>query len=91
MNKADLVDNLVNNHNYARKDAMHAVDTVIDSISDALKNGENITLMGFGTFSVKRSAARTGRNPKTGETVAISARNTPAFKASAQLKKAVNS
>ena len=66
------------------------MDAVLDSISGALKSGDSVSLVGFGTFAVKARAARTGRNPRTGETIEIAASNVPGFKAGKALKDAVN-
>ena len=70
--------------------AGRALDAMISSISGALKKGDSLTLVGFGTFSVRSRAARAGRNPKTGETIQIKAAKVPAFKAGKALKYAVN-
>ena len=70
--------------------AGRALDAMIDSISGALKKGDSLTLVGFGTFSVRSRAARAGRNPKTGETIQIKASKVPAFKVGKALKEAVN-
>ena len=70
--------------------ATRAVDTVISSITNTLKNGDQVTLVGFGTFQVRPRAARQGRNPRTGEPISIPASNNPAFKAGKALKDAVN-
>jgi len=70
--------------------AGRALDAMISSISGALKKGDSLTLVGFGTFSVRSRAARSGRNPKTGETIQIKAAKVPAFKAGKALKDAVN-
>ena len=70
--------------------AGRALDAMIDSISGALKEGDSLTLVGFGTFSVRSRAARAGRNPKTGETIQIKASKVPSFKAGKALKEAVN-
>ncbi len=67
-----------------------ALDGMVDAIVDALKKGENVSLVGFGTFAVRERAARTGRNPKTGEEITIEASRVPAFKAGKALKDAVN-
>ena len=66
------------------------LDATTDAIADALKKGETVSMVGFGTFSVRHRAARTGRNPRTGETINIAASNNPAFKAGKALKDAVN-
>ena len=74
----------------SRGDATKAVDAVLDSITGTLANVGSVSLVGFGTFSVKASAARAGRNPRTGETIQIPASNVPGFKAGKGLKDAVN-
>ena len=70
--------------------ATRALDTVFSGITEALKKGDQVTLVGFGTFQVRDRAARTGRNPKTGEAIQIAASKNPAFKAGKALKDAVN-
>ncbi|HOL66799.1 MAG TPA: HU family DNA-binding protein [bacterium] len=88
MNKADLVQ-AVAGVVCGKKEAEAAVNTVLDSIKKALKKGEDVTLVGFGTFKVAKRKARTGRNPKTGSTIKIPAKKVPVFKAGAALKAAV--
>ena len=90
MNKSDLIDAVADNADLSKADAAKAVDAVVESISNALNKGDKVSLVGFGTFSVRQRAARTGRNPKTGETIKIKAGNTPGFKAGKALKDAVN-
>lgn len=90
MNKSELIDAVADNADLSKADATKAVDAVVESISNALKQGDKVSLVGFGTFSVRQRAARTGRNPKTGETIKIKAGNTPGFKAGKALKDAVN-
>jgi len=90
MNKAELVEAVAGSANLSKADAGRAVDAVVDSITKALKRGEQVSVVGFGTFSVKHRAARSGRNPRTGETIAIAASNVPGFKAGKGLKDAVN-
>ncbi len=90
MNKADLIDAVADSADLSKADATRAVDAVLDGITSALKQGNTVSLVGFGTFSVKHRAARTGRNPRTGETIQISASNVPGFKAGKGLKDAVN-
>ena len=90
MNKTDLVDAVATDAELTKADAARAVDAVINSVTKALKNGDAVTLVGFGTFQVRKRAARTGRNPKTGETIKIKASKNPAFKAGKALKDAVN-
>lgn len=90
MNKAELVDAVAGGANLSKADAGRAVDAVVDSVTKALKRGEQVSVVGFGTFSVKHRAARSGRNPRTGETIQIAASNVPGFKAGKGLKDAVN-
>ena len=90
MNKAKLVDAVAAKADLSRSDAGNAVEAVFDTITNALQKGDNVSLVGFGTFSVKRRAARTGRNPRTGEPLQIPATNAPGFKAGKGLKDAVN-
>jgi DNA-binding protein HU-beta len=90
MNKAELVESVAGAANLSKADAGRAVDAVVDSVTKALKRGEQVSVVGFGTFSVKHRAARSGRNPRTGETIAIAASNVPGFKAGKGLKDAVN-
>jgi len=88
MNKTDLV-NEVAKVTGTKKEAQAAVDYVFDTISNALKNKDQVTVFGFGTFKVSNRKARTGRNPKTGEVITIEARNVPKFTASKVLRDAV--
>ena len=90
MNKAELIDAVAADANLSKADAGRAVDAVVDSISSALSKGQQVSVVGFGTFSVKHRAARSGRNPRTGETIQIAASNVPGFKAGKALKDAVN-
>jgi DNA-binding protein HU-beta len=90
MNKAELIDAVAADANLSKADAGRAVDAVVDSISSALSKGQQVSVVGFGTFSVKHRAARAGRNPRTGETIQIAASNVPGFKAGKALKDAVN-
>lgn len=90
MNKAELVDAVAGAANLSKADAGRAVDAVVDAVTGALKQGQQVSIVGFGTFSVKHRAARSGRNPRTGETIQISASNVPGFKAGKALKDAVN-
>mgnify|MGYP002777406010 CR=1 FL=1 len=89
MNKSDFVAAVADTAELSKADAGRAVDAVIDTVKKALKKGETITLVGFGTFSVRKRAARQGRNPQTGETIKIKASKTPAFKAGKGLKDAL--
>ena len=90
MNRKELVDALAAKTNSTKADAERAVAGLIDIVSTTLKKGDSITLVGFGTFEVRKRAARTGRNPKTGEELKIKAAKVPAFKAGATLKAMVN-
>ena len=90
MNKRELTDSVASAAGLAKADAARAVDAVLGSISDALGQGDSVSLVGFGTFSVKHRAARQGRNPRTGETIQIAATSVPGFKAGRALKDAVN-
>ena len=90
MNKSDLIDQIAASTDISKAAAGRALDATIDSITDALKDGEQVVLVGFGTFHVKDRAARTGRNPRTGETIQIKDSKSPGFKAGKVLKDAVN-
>ena len=90
MNKAELIEAVAADANLSKADAGRAVDAIVNSVSSALSKGEQVAVVGFGTFSVKHRAARAGRNPRTGETIQISASNVPGFKAGKALKDAVN-
>jgi DNA-binding protein HU-beta len=90
MNKGELIDAVAGSAGLSRADATKAVDAVLDSIQGTLASGGSVSLVGFGTFSVKARAARAGRNPRTGETIQIPASNVPGFKAGKGLKDAVN-
>jgi DNA-binding protein HU-beta len=90
MNRKELIEALAAKTESTKADAERSVGAMIDIISDTLKKGDSLTLVGFGTFEVRKRAARTGRNPKTGEALKIKAAKVPAFKAGATLKAAVN-
>lgn len=90
MNKADLVQAVAAAAEMSKADATRAIDAVLDSISDALKKNDQVTLIGFGTFSVRERAARLGRNPRTKEPIDIKAAKVPAFKPGKALKDSVN-
>ncbi|GAB4118446.1 MAG: HU family DNA-binding protein [Rhodothalassiaceae bacterium] len=90
MNKNELISNVAEAAGLSKADATKAVDAVFSSITGALKKGGEVRLVGFGTFSVAKRAASTGRNPRTGETIKIAASKQPKFKAGKQLKDAVN-
>jgi DNA-binding protein HU-beta len=90
MNKAELIDAVAAAADLSKGDASRAVEDVKQAIADELSKGGQVAVVGFGTFQVKHRAARTGRNPKTGETLHIAASNVPSFKAGKALKDAVN-
>lgn len=90
MNKSELVDAIALSADIPKAKAARALDAMTQSIGDALKEGDQVALVGFGTFSVKDRAARTGRNPQTGATIEIKASKAPSFKAGKALKDAVN-
>lgn len=90
MNKNDLVAAVASRTGLSKTDAAKAVDGFIDAVTAALKKGTEVRLVGFGTFSVSRRAATTGRNPRTGERIQIPASNQPKFKAGKALKASVN-
>ena len=89
MNKTELVAAVATKAELSKKDADAAVKAVIDAVTEALKDGEKIQLVGFGTFEVKTRAARTGKNPRTGEVINIPEAKVPSFKAGSALKDAV--
>ncbi|KOS26609.1 DNA-binding protein [Bacillus anthracis] len=89
MNKTELIKNVAQKAEISQKEATEAVQTVFESITKALKPGDKVQLIGFGTFEVRERAARTGRNPQTGEEIQIAASKVPAFKAGKELKEAV--
>ena len=90
MNKQDLISAVADSSGLTKAEAGKAVEGVFDSITAALKKGDEVRLVGFGTFSVSKRKASTGRNPRTGETMAIKASAQPKFKAGKGLKDAVN-
>ena len=90
MNKNELVASVADATGVSKADAANAVDGVINAISSALAAGNEVRLVGFGTFSVSHRKATQGRNPRTGETIQIKASNQPKFKAGKALKQAVN-
>ena len=90
MTKADLIEGLSNKLGLNKNDAEKAVNVVLDDIINALKAGERVNISGFGTFAVSLREARTGRNPKTGESIEISASRSAKFKAGKQLKDSLN-
>jgi len=90
MNKGEFVDAVAAKGEMSKADASNAVDAVLDAVTEAMKQGDQVTLVGFGTFLVRKREARTGRNPRTGEPLQIKASNVPSFKAGKALKDAVN-
>jgi DNA-binding protein HU-beta len=90
MNKAEFTEAVADGAELTKADAGRAVDAMVAAITKALKKGDTVTLVGFGTFSVRKRGARTGRNPRTGDTIKIKASKNPAFKAGKALKDAVN-
>jgi len=90
MNKAELIEAVASAAELSKADAAKATDAVLDTITNTLKAGDQITLIGFGTFSVRDRAARMGRNPQTGEPIQIKASKSAGFKAGKALKDALN-
>ncbi len=90
MNKATLIGKIANDAGITKQAAATAVDSLIEGITSALKRGQRITLVGFGTFSLNKRKARMGRNPQTGETITIKAKKIARFKAGKQLEKILN-
>jgi DNA-binding protein HU-beta len=90
MNKAELVDAVSGEAKISKADAGRAIDGAIAAITKALKKGDRVALVGFGSFTVAKRNARTGRNPQTGKTIQIKAKKVAKFKAGAELAKAVN-
>jgi len=90
MNKGDLIESVADQSGLSKADAGRAVDAFISAITGTLQSGGQVSLVGFGTFTVKSRAARTGRNPRTGEAIQIKASKVPGFKAGKALKDAVN-
>jgi DNA-binding protein HU-beta len=90
VNKSELIDAIAESADLSKAAAGRAIDAFVESITGALKEGDQVTLIGFGTFSVKDRAARVGRNPQTGAEIQIKASKNPSFKAGKALKDAVN-
>jgi DNA-binding protein HU-beta len=90
VNKSELIDRVAESSDISKASAGRAIDATIDAITDALKNAESVSLVGFGTFLVRERAARSGRNPQTGAAIEISAAKVPAFKPGKALKDALN-
>lgn len=90
MNKSELIEAVAQSADLSKSAATRAVDAFVSSVTDALKEGDQVTLVGFGTFTVRERAARSGRNPRTGASIRIPASKVPGFKAGKALKDAVN-
>ena len=90
MSKQQLVEMIAEKAGLTKADAARALDATMESVTEALKKGEKVSLVGFGTFATSKREAREGRNPRTGETVKIAARTAVTFKAGSKLKEAVN-
>ncbi|KGE87369.1 HU family DNA-binding protein [Phaeodactylibacter xiamenensis] len=90
MNKGDLINKIADSANLSKAQATDALNAVLDGITDSLKGGDKVTLIGFGTFSVSHREARSGRNPQTGETIKIAAKNVVKFKPGKEISDAVN-
>jgi len=90
VNKSEMIDMVAEAADISKAAAGRAVDAVFEGITGSLKGGDSVTLVGFGTFSISDRAARSGRNPRTGETIQIKASRMPKFKAGKALKDAVN-
>jgi DNA-binding protein HU-beta len=90
MNKQELIANIASSADISKAAATKVVDSFTSTVTHALKKGDTVTLIGFGTFAVSKRAARTGRNPQTGKEIKIAARKAPTFRAGKALKDAVN-
>lgn len=90
MNKSELIDAVAEQSGLTKADTTKALNALIDTVGSAMKRGDDVVLVGFGTFSVKERAARTGRNPKTGEALQIAASKVPSFKPGKGLKDLIN-
>lgn len=90
MNKSQLIEKMAEGADISKASAGRALDSFIEAVTGALTEGDSVALVGFGTFSVRERAARTGRNPQTGATIEIAAAKVPAFKAGKALKDACN-
>lgn len=90
MNKGELIDSIANGAGLTKADSGRALEALITAVEKALKKGDTVSVIGFGTFSVRKRAARKGRNPRTGAEIKIKASKTPAFKAGKALKDAIN-
>jgi DNA-binding protein HU-beta len=89
VNKAELIEHIANNADLKKAEAGRALDALIDAVRRTLKKGESVSLIGFGTFTVTKRAARTGRNPRTGATIKIKAAKIPKFRPGKGLKDAI--
>ena len=90
MNKSELIDAMADTADITKAAAGRALDGLIEAVAKALQQGDSVAISGFGTFVVRERAARTGRNPRTGEEIEIAASKAPAFKAGKALKDAIN-
>ncbi len=90
MNKSDLIDSMASDAGISKATAKKALDSFLGNVKTALKDGERVSLVGFGTWSVSERAAREGRNPQTGKTIQIAAKNVVKFKAGSELQNSVN-
>lgn len=91
VNKTDIIEHIAEHAEISKTAAARALNSILESVTTALRSGRSVSLLGFGTFAVKARAARVGRNPKTGEPLNIGAATVPVFKAGKALKDAVNS
>ncbi len=90
MNKGDLINKIAEDANLTKSQASEAVNTILSSIGETLKDGDKVSLVGFGTFSISHREARTGRNPQTGKAIKIAAKNVVKFKPGKELSESVN-
>ncbi|MEQ5802035.1 HU family DNA-binding protein [Halomonas sp. H10-9-1] len=90
MNKSELIEAIAASADIPKASAARALDAMVEAVTDSLKKGDSVSLVGFGTFLVKERAARTGRNPQTGQPIEIKAAKVPGFKAGKALKDSVN-
>ena len=90
MNKSEMIEAIAQGADISKAAAARALDTMVDVVTNTLQKGDQVTLIGFGTFLTRDRAARSGRNPRTGETISIKASRQPSFKAGKALKDAVN-
>mgnify|MGYP006273363255 CR=1 FL=1 len=90
MNKGELIDKIAEDAGLTKAQAGDALEAVLDGVTSTLANGDKLTLVGFGTFSISKRAARTGRNPQTGQEIKIAAKNVVKFKAGKELSTKVN-